>query len=528
MKALYRSISAAALLCGVLAGAARAQDAQPARPTMSNAELQDKIEQLESQLSLLQQTQAEQVANDNAAIKQVAHPDKLNYKGVSITLGGFLEATTIYRDHNLGSDIATPFQNIPFKGPAGPGNPSSAASAGHAEELRESERQSRLSLLVQGDVNPVTHLAMYGEFDFQSAAHTANLNESNSFNPRIRHLYGTVDWDTPGIHLLAGQNWSLATLNTKGITPRNELTPPQIDAQYIPGFVWARQPQVRLTKDFDDKHIWVALSAENPSTTFGPTTVLSTVRTVYNIAGGSGFDSTNNFSLNHAPDIIGKVAYEGMFSGRSLHLEAFGMYRDFYNRRSVNNGVSYQNQDQTGYGGGGSFVLAAVPSKLDVQGSVFGGHGVGRYGSSQLPDVTFNQNGTIVPVDELMFLAGATAHFTPKLDGYVFGGGEHQYSHPFQVGNTPYGLGNPIVRADGCFSETSTAPCAVNTKSVDQVTGGFWYKFYQGPFGRAQWGIQYSYTERTGFAGSNALLQNVGEPVGHENILFTSFRYYPF
>ena len=171
---------------------------------MSNAELQDKIEQLESQLSLLQQTQAEQVAVEGAAIKQVAHPDKLNYKGVSITLGGFLEAATIYRDRNLGSDIATPFQNIPFTGPAGPGNPSSAASAGHAEEFRNSERQSRLSLLVQGDVNPTTHLAMYGEFDFQAAAHTANLNESNSFNPRIRHLYGTVDWDTYGLHFLAG------------------------------------------------------------------------------------------------------------------------------------------------------------------------------------------------------------------------------------------------------------------------------------------------------------------------------------
>lgn len=528
MKAMYRSISAAALLCGVLAGAARAQDAQPPRPTMSNEELQEKIEQLESQLTLLQQTQAEQVAVEGAAIKQVAHPDKLAYKGVSITLGGFLEAATVYRDRNLGSDIATPFQNIPFNGPASPGSPSGAATAGHADELRGTARQSRLSFLAQGDVNPATHLAMYGEFDFQSAARTANSNESNSFNPRIRHLYGTVDWDTYGLHMLAGQNWSLATLNTKGITPRNELTPPQIDAQYVPGFVWTRQPQIRLVKDFADKHIWVAVSAENPATTFGPTAVTANVRTVYNIAGGSGFDAANNLSLNHVPDLIGKVAYEGVVSGRTLHLEAFGLYRDFYNRRSVNNGLSYSDQDEAGYGGGGSVVLQAIPARLDVQASVFGGHGVGRYGSSQLPDVTFNQNGAIIPVDELMFLAGGTAHFTPKLDVYLFGGGEYEYSHPFQVGTTPYGIGSPLVRADGCFSETSALPCAVNTKSVEQITSGFWYKFYQGPFGRAQWGMQYSYTERTGFSGANAALQNVGGPVGHENILFTSFRYYPF
>ena len=377
-------------------------------------------------------------------------------------------------------------------------------------------------------MTPETHLAMYGEFDFQAGARTANSNESNSFNPRIRHLYGTVDWDTYGLHLLAGQNWSLVTMNTKGITPRNELPPPEIDAQYVPGFAWTRQPQFRLTKDFDDKHLWLAISAENPATTFGPTSVLANVRTEYNIAGGSGFDPSNNLSLNHVPDIIGKVAYEGSIAGRSLHLEAFGIYRDFYNRLSTDNGASYRDQDQSGYGGGGGFVLAALPKKLDVEGSVMGGRGIGRYGSAQLPDVTFNQNGTIVPIDEVMFLGGATAHFTPKLDVYLFGGGEYEYSHPFQVGTTPYGLGNPLVRADGCFSETSSLPCSVSTKSVEQITSGFWYKFYQGSFGRAQWGIQYSYTERTGFAGSNAQFQNVGQPTGHDNMLFTSFRYYPF
>ena len=528
MKALFRSLSAAALLCGVYAGAAHAQDAHPPRPTMTNEELQDKIEQLESQLSLLQQTQAEQVASESAAIKQVAHPDKLNYKGVSITLGGFLEAAGVYRDRNLGSDIATPFQNIPFNGPATPGSPSGAATAGHADELRGTARQSRLSLLVQGDANPTTHLAMYGEFDFQSAAHTANSNESNSYNPRIRNLYGTVDWDDWGLHFLGGQNWSLVTLNTKGITPRNELTPPQIDAQYIPGFAWTRQPQFRIVKDLDDKHVWLALSVENPATTFGSTTVLPTVRTVYNIAGGSGFDSTNNLSLNHIPDFVAKAAYENTLYGRTFHAEVFGLVRDFYSRRSTDNGVSYFDQDQTGYGGGGSIVVQAIPAKLDLQGSAMGGRGIGRYGSSQLPDVTFAPNGKIEPVQELMALVGATAHFTPKLDGYLFGGEEREYSQPYNIGTTPYGLGSPLVRADGCFSETSTLPCAVGTKSVEQVTAGFWYKFYQGAFGRAQWGMQYSYTERTAFPGDNALQQNVGQAIGRENILFTSFRYYPF
>jgi hypothetical protein len=50
-------------------------------------------------------------------------------------------------------------------------------------------------------------------------------------------MYGSVDWDNLGLHLLAGQAWSLATLNSQGITPRNEVPPPTIDGQYIPGFV---------------------------------------------------------------------------------------------------------------------------------------------------------------------------------------------------------------------------------------------------------------------------------------------------
>ena len=37
--------------------------------------------------------------------------------------------------------------------------------------------------------------------------------------------------------------------------------------------------------------------------------------------------------------------------------------------------------------------------------------------------------------------------------------------------------------------------CSAITKSIDQVTVGFWDKFYQGSFGRFQFGVQYSYTE---------------------------------
>ena len=152
---------------------------------------------------------------------------------------------------------ARTFSGIPFP----------STSTAHTSELRFSARQSRLSILAQGNADSDTHLAFYGEFDFMAGPGSANSNESNSYSPRIRNVYGTVDWDAEGVELLAGQNWSLLTLNSHGITPRNEVPPATIDAQYSVGFNWARQPQIRIVKNWDHQ-VWLAVSVENPQTTF--------------------------------------------------------------------------------------------------------------------------------------------------------------------------------------------------------------------------------------------------------------------
>ena len=201
--------------------------------------------------------------------------DGLYFKGIRITPGGFLEAAAVYREHNLGNDVSTGLNAIPFP----------QTRAGHLEEYRFTPRQSRVSALVEGQPNRDVLLSMYGEFDFQGAAQSANSNETNSYNPRIRHLYGTIDWKDSGWHLLAGQSFSLVTLNSNGITPRNEVTPLTIDGQYSVGFTWTRQPGVRLTKDLFDKSLWVAVSAENPQTTFSGTVPAGVVNVINNAQG---------------------------------------------------------------------------------------------------------------------------------------------------------------------------------------------------------------------------------------------------
>ena len=438
--------------------------------------------------------------------------DKLHYKGVNITLGGFAAFESVYRSHNEVADIGSNFGGLPLPN----------SSVGNTSEQRFTARQSRVSALAEGDPNADTRLSFYGEFDFLGAAQTANSNESNSYNLRIRHIYSTIDWNDWSTHLLAGQNWSLVTMNTKGITPRNEDIPLTIDAQYVPGFNWARQPQIRLTKNFD-KTVWLAVSLENAQTTFynGANALPASVHLTYNAPAGSLFNSVNTLSLNRLPDVVAKVAFEPTVADRTVHLEAYGLYRSFYER------LNLSNQSSSGGGFGAGLIVPVLPNVLEFQLSGLGGKGIGRYGSGQLADVTFDPAGNLRPISEIEALAGLTLHATPSLDVYLYAGEEKQSAQAYNLTSgttvTGYGLGNALYSNAGCQYEGAKGACVGNTRAIEQATLGFWHKPYVGPFGRYQWGLQYSRTERKTFAGAGGIA-----PIGTDSMVFASFRYYPF
>ena len=439
----------------------------------------------------------------------------------TVTLGGFAAMETLYRSRNEGADIGSTYSGIPFP----------STSTAHTSELRFSARQSRLSVLMQGNADPDTHLAFYGEFDFMAGPGSANSNESNSYSPRIRNVYGTIDWDAEGVSLLAGQNWSLLTLNSHGITPRNEVPPATIDAQYSVGFNWARQPQIRITKNWDHQ-LWLAVSIENPQTTFAgaPGNGTATGVTVVNsIAGSSEFDKTVNvLSLNHVPDIIGKMAWEPRIGdAQPLHVEAFGIFRSFYDRTQIaatnTQGlpVGNTNTNVSGGGVGGSIVYSVIPKTLDLGITGMTGSGIGRYGSGQLPDVTIRPNGQLAPIQETTAMLSATWHVTPLLDIYSYAGQEVEQPKYFNLGTSHLGIGNPAVVNTGCATEGGT--CSVNLEAERQINVGTWWRAYQGKFGSFRFGAQYSYTKLQSFAGSTGI-----HAPTDDSMFFTSIRYYPF
>ena len=315
--------------------------------------------------------------------------------GVTVTLGGFLAAEGLYRTRNETADIGSNFSTgIPL--------PNSANY--HTGEFRGSARQSRLSLLIQGDATPSTHLAGYYETDFLSSGTTSNSTESNSYTLRLRQAYATVDQTDWGLHVLGGQAWSMMTMNRVGITPRQEDVPLTIDAQYVPGFNWARQWQLRVAKDFDDHRVWLGASLEEPQGNFytGPNGlgVLGGATTTLTNTGGSLLNATNNYSDDIAPDVIVKAAWDPGYG----HYEAFGVGRFLHDRVSTL-GDGHNNTTFAG-GVGGGFILPLVPQKLDFQVSGMAGYGIGRYGTSGLPDAIVSQSGSPVPIPEVMALAG--------------------------------------------------------------------------------------------------------------------------
>jgi hypothetical protein len=436
-------------------------------------------------------------------------PRAIHLGGTTLTPGGFLDATGIYRTHNENADAISTFGAIPFAGTANSG----------LSEFRGTGRETRFSLLAEGKMSS-WKASGYAEFDFEGAAPTANEIESNSFQPRSRQLWGQVEFNN-GFSVSGGQMWSLLATNRKGLALRQEFVPNTIDLQYVVGYNWARQWSIRATKNFNDR-VWAAVSVENPETTLSvtnpPADVFGFNNSTNATSPGSGFTlfntpGANGISTDLAPDLIGKLVVEPGWG----HYEIKALGRFFRDR--VNGRNNY-----TAGGGGGVAAVLPVTKKLDLIAEGLAGTGIGRYASGLGADVTLRTDGTIVPIRTLQSMIGLEAHPGSRWDLYLYGGNEY-YSRTAYVNTAglPVGYGSPLNNNSGCQLEVpaATQPCQAQNRTLWQVEPGYWYRFYKGPAGTVALGMSYSYIERSAWSGSGGL-----QPRGNENMVMTSFRYY--
>lgn len=463
------------------------------------------------------------------------------FDGIHVSMAGsFIALEGAWREH---SEVSNGASDPPF---GSPGIPLQNSALWNEREFRMSAQQSRIALKINGDIDPNQHLKAYYEMDFLGASTDANNRESNSFTPRIRQAYFQYDNDNYHLHAVAGQGWSLLTQNWYGMLPGTENVPLTIDAQYVVGFDWLRNPQVRFVYDWN-KFAWFGVSIEQPGTVFPGSPSAATVSPAAPIVtsinntctGASHLNGTTTCSNDIAPDIIEKFAVDPGWG----HYEVLGLQRWFTDQVAVTTLPNSWSQKVTfGWGVGGNALLPVIPKILELQGSVLYGQAIGRYTSSQLPDAVIGPSGALTPVTALSFLVGAVAHPIEGNDIYVYYGQDQTYTNSWTVAATQGGWGNPNFINNGCLNQNLSGgtlgsfntpiagfTCTFDVQKTQEFTIGFWQDLYKGNWGRVRAGLQYEYVKLTAFPG---VPTGTGTPnqglAPNNNIAFFSLRYYPF
>jgi hypothetical protein len=439
------------------------------------------------------------------------------FAGVKFTLWGWLEAATVFRNHNTVNDMLTVFAAIPY--------PYSPLYKEH--EFHGTARQSQFSLLAEGDIDSAQRLAAYFQLDFLAVGQESNYLVTNDWPLRLRHAYLTYDNDNWGIHLLAGQEWSMMMPNEVGIMPRKELIPLTINANYLVGYQFTDNMQIRFVKDFDNK-LWFGLSLENPATSLAPGIPATVNGLAINATntGTGGFLEGVPVTPSVAPDIIEKVAWDPGWG----HYEALAIQRFFVDNALCVTAAptgcapgTATAKTTVGYGVGGNFLLPVIKKYLEVMGGVFYGRGIGRYGAGALPDVTIAPDGSLAPLTALHAWAGIQFYPWEGLALYGYAGLEQNSASYFGT----FGYGNPTFDNSGCltptamtFATVTSATCVADNKRLVDAKIGFWQDLYKGPMGRFVLGVELEYIKRYAFSGVG------GTPSTDDEVAFTSLRYY--
>lgn len=211
-----------------------------------------------------------------------------------------------------------------------------------------------------------------------------------------------------------------------------------------------------------------------------------------------------------------QAAWDPRLGPYHLHIEAWGLYRQFFDR------FNFANHTFDTGSFGGHINAELIPKTLDLQ--VYGAHGaLGRFTSSPFPDATVAQDGTIPAVDDHVGDGGVDLAHTA----------DARHLQLRRIGKNRRGVRECRHRAVRLWQpalqqhrlqrrEFPAATCNGNTREVRQITAGFYDTIYQGAYGTVKAGVQYSYNQRLTFVGVG------GAPRTDDSIVMSQIRYCPF
>jgi hypothetical protein len=425
-------------------------------------------------------------------------PLQLRVGSATIMPVGFVDFTTVWRSHDVGSGIGTNFAGIPY------GN----TFQDNLSEFRFSMQNSRIGFRVDADVKGA-HVMGYMESDFLGN-NPGNVGVSSNSNTLRSRLYW-IDLRKDKWEILGGQTWSLITPNRSGISPlpADVFFSQNIDVNYQIGLTWGRIPEARFVYHPSDK-LALAFALDAPEQYIGGSAggplITCPAGLAATICGtGTAIEFNNGAttlaSPNRAPDIVGKIAFD---PSNRIHVEAGGLERQFHDFNTTN----AMKFSKTGAGAFLNFNVE-VYKGLRIVSNNFWSSGGGRYIFGQVPDVIIRNNGSISPIRNGSTVSGFEFTHNKTLLYAYYGGVYIFQNKAFDVnGTTPIGYG------------FAGSPSGQN-RNVQEITGGFSQTIWKdSKYGALNFMGQYSYVSR------NPWFIATGQPEdAHLSMIFLDLRY---
>lgn len=513
--------------------------------------------------------------------KEMEGPLTLHFRGINITPGGYVEGAFVRRSRALGADIPTPFNSLTMPGASQSQLPEFFGSGRQSKITAFADGRLAnvdLSAYVSADflssgISSTSNQTDSYTLRLRQAWGQAKFN--NGWSLLAGQSWGLLTENGTGI----SPDDDLGRTNDarpKTIDPSYNVGfvfARQFGTRLTKSFgdkvavaVAIENPQATLTTHGNPDNFLLGSAGSGSGAYNSGITGCTSSTNATTLVTTTTCTPAGTYSFNPSPDVIAKAAFDPGFG----HYEVFAIWDRFKDRvfpcaetytistttpptivvgagcpsvADAATAAAAYNSSRNGGGFGASARWNVFSKRLTFGLKGFGGSGVGRYGPAGLPDVSVYgdpaHDGQLHIVKNLLGLS--TLEWNgKKLTLYAYTGAEYAGRtasfDPF--GNSgagaEVGYGATGFKNSGCYTETppstgvsagfnpgSLSSCTADTRAVVEGTGGFWYKFYSGPRGRFQYGIQYSYVDRSTWSGAKGL-----EPHGIDNMFYSSFRYY--